>query len=248
VVPEPNGGVNVKITVTDSDGVKIIVSEIPPALNEDALRELEDMGLNVTIDDGEIVIEGAAVDIGTVELVVVLGNGETKTVTFTVDPILERDTKTNKTPSEWTGSIIPSGSGVYTFTVFVPIDLTADEISRVEDVDAVVGGGVKTGVSITTRKSDEPGRGAGESAFVRITGTTENPDDVAVTSVTYRIGIHKYTQEMNVKLADTAVTTSGGSEPAPSTSSGGGGCDAGAGSAALFALMVAAILGRKAKR
>jgi hypothetical protein len=169
-------------------------------------------------------------------------------VTFTVDPILEQDTKTNTTPSEWTGSIIPSGSGVYTFTVFVPIDLTADEISKVQDVDAMLVGGSKSGaVIITTRKSDEPGRGAGESAFVRITGTTSTPDDVAVTSVTYRIGIHKYTQDMNVKLADTAVTASGGSEPAPSTS-GGGGYDAGAGSAALFALTAAAIRGRKAKR
>jgi hypothetical protein len=235
VTPAPTGDVSVTIPVTGSDGNKVIVTEIPEVTNEGALAQLEAIGLEVSIVDGEIVIDGTAVDIGTVELVVVLANGETETITFTVDPIGEAGTKTNTTPSAWTGSLASAGSGAYTFTVYVPIDLVADEISKAKDVDATLVGGSKSGaVTITTQKSGEPGRGAGENAFVKITGATTDPDNVAVTAVTYRVGIHKYTQAMNVKLADTAVTSEPETPASPSGSGGSSGCDAGAGSALLL--------------
>jgi hypothetical protein len=83
--------------------------------------------------------------------------------------------------------------------------------------------------------------------LVKITGTTDDPDNVVVTEVTYRVGIHKYTQDMSVKLAETAVTRAP-EAPASQTGTGGGGssgCDAGAGAALILAAGFAAARKRK---
>jgi predicted outer membrane repeat protein len=230
--PSPSGTVEESIQVTGTDGKKLIVEEIPESENAPALQKLKEMGLSADVVGGEVVIKGEAVDIGTVTLTVTLENGETATVTFTVSPIEETTTKADTTASNWTGSLTESqsadGSAVYSFTVFVPIDLTGDEISKAADVNATISGVTSGGVvSITSQKTGY-GRGDGEGAFVKISGTTTDPAGVAITGVTYRIGIRKYSQAMNVKLADIpdlAAAEAGDG----SGSSSGGGCDAGLG-------------------
>ena len=213
-----------------SGGEKLVVEDIPETENASALQKLEEMGLTATVSSGgEVVISGEAVDIGTVTLTVLLENGETATVTFTVSPIEETATTADTTASNWTGSLEESqgadGAVSYAFTVYAPIALTGDEISKAKDVDATIVGGTRSGaVTITSQKAGA-GRGAGENAFVKISGTTSDPAGVTITGVTYRVGIRKYTQAMNVKLTDTAVTSTASSSGGSSGS--GGGCDAG---------------------
>ena len=227
--PEPSGKVDKTIPVV-SGGEKLVVEDIPETENASALQKLEEMGLTATVSSGgEVVISGEAVDIGTVTLTVLLENGETATVTFTVSPIEETATTADTTASNWTGSLEESqgadGAVSYAFTVYAPIALTGDEISKAKDVDATIVGGTRSGaVTITSQKAGA-GRGAGENAFVKISGTTSDPAGVTITGVTYRVGIRKYTQAMNVKLTDTAVTSTASSSGGSSGS--GGGCDAG---------------------
>jgi predicted outer membrane repeat protein len=249
VTPSPSGRVDTAIPVI-SGGEKLIVEDIPAADNASALEKLEKMGLAAGVENGEVIISGEAVDIGTVTLAVVLENGETATVTFSVSPIEETAANADTTASNWTGSLEESqdadGAASYAFIVYVPISLTSDEISSAADVDATIVGGTRSGaVTITTQKTGAGGgRGAGESAFVRIPGTTSDPAGVTITGVTYRVGIRKYSQAMSVKLSDTAVT----STVSPSQSggsSGGGGCDVGLSFPLL--LLVGFIAARAAK-
>jgi hypothetical protein len=82
--------------------------------------------------------------------------------------------------------------------------------------------------------------------LVKITGTTDDPDNVVVTEVTYRVGIHKYTQNMSVKLAETAVTRAPETAASQQENGGGsGGCDAGAGAALILAAGFAAARKRR---
>jgi hypothetical protein len=59
---------------------------------------------------------------------------------------------------------------------------------------------------------------------VKVNGTAPDPAQATVTGVKYRIGIHQYSQPLNVKLSETALSGAG----LAGGSSGGGSCDTGA--------------------
>jgi hypothetical protein len=246
--PAANGALNESIAVTTESGTKATVTNIADTPdNEEAQRKLAEMGLSASVVNGEVVISGVATDIGAVTLEVgVSGSAATTTVTFTVAPLPpEPTTAASAAPSQWTGAFTESGGagGLYSFTLYIPLDIAASDIPRVADAGAVLTGGTLSG-SPSVVPADEArssSRGAGEAARMKITGSTANLDEAAVASVSYRIGIHQYEQTFAspVKLAATSM------DDQRSSGGGSGGCGVGANGFAALSLLGAAILRKK---
>jgi hypothetical protein len=218
ILPETDGSVNVTIPVTDSNGQQVAVTSLADtSVNDEAQVKLAEMGLSAEIIGGEVVVAGEAVDIGAVTLEVVLESGETTTVTFAVNPLPPVPaTSVNVAPASWTGALSESvgadGAPAYAFRVDIPLDLKDEEITLISNLnvstsaDVTFSGNVdnySAAIVLTSGEGSGPvSRGAGEGVFIETGGTTADPDSVTVERVSYRIGIHQYEQETNVKLTD----------------------------------------------
>jgi hypothetical protein len=238
--PATGGWIESNIVVTDSGGNKLPVVGIPDSTdNSVAKQQLADIGLNVKVLNGEVVISGTATDIGAVVLTVLLNDGRTTTVTFEVKPIEHNDAPAlNNNQQSWTGTVVEwisqMGTRIHRFTLFIPLSLTNEEIFNVKDVDATISGGTlqQSPTIVTTRGAL---REAGESgAYIKITGTTSNPANVIIESISYRLGIDRYTKHVSVPLITADLeyssgsgTIPGGSETSNGAGGGGGGCNAG---------------------
>jgi hypothetical protein len=234
VVPDSNGTVHFDpITFSDSNGNAIKAADIPKS---SGLEKLGDMGLNAVInDDGEVEITGAAEYAGEVTFEVELADGSSASVTITIDPIDQPSDggRTNTAPSAVTGELFLDGS----FEVYVPLGLTAKELAlalKANSASAVMSPSAFTTAAVTSYSSRGAGdyRGAAELAALVITGTSSAPEDLTIETVSYTVGINRYTKTLNTPISETAVETEGTSQK----SSGGGGCEAGFG---VFALAIA---------
>lgn len=238
----PNGELDITIPVTDTDGNTLTVVEITETENNAAaLNALLDMGLFADVVNSALSISGTAVDIGTVTLEVAARNAqgvlETTTVTVLITPILRHtDTKVDDEPGTWTGELTvaedENGARTYTFVLYVPVEITQADAQRAQDVDATLNGGTLSNAAFTPARTDIA-RGA-DAQYIQVTGTTSDPDGVYVSEITYRLGVHKYIQAMQVKLSDTDITdkTGGGA------GGGSSGCAAGTGVMALLSLLL----------
>jgi hypothetical protein len=211
VTPGSDGSVNVTVPVKDENGNTVNIVEIQDnADNEAALSRLEEIGLTAEVSGGALVIDGTAVDIGTVTLDVVLSDGETTTVTFTVNPLPAVATASvSAIPSQWTGNLSTTASGS-AFTIYVPVNLTASEA-------ALITRGVSTSVNVTfsgpvtshseklvvsaASASSKKLAASAEGSYIEITGSTTDADAVTADKVTYRVGIHQYQQTLGVALS-----------------------------------------------
>jgi hypothetical protein len=234
VVPDSNGTVHFDpITFTDSNGNTIKAADIPKS---SGLEKLGDMGLNAVInDDGQVEITGVAEYAGEVTFEVELADGSSKPVTITIDPIDQPSDggRTNTTPGDVTGELFLDGA----FEVYVPLGLTAKELDlalKANSASAVMSPYVFTTAAVTSYSFRGAGdyRGAGELAALVITGTSSAPEDLTIETVSYTVGINRYTKTLNTPISKTAVESEGTSQK----SSGGGGCEAGFG---VFALAIA---------
>lgn len=252
VTPADDGTVDEQITVTDTSGNAITVTDIPetPA-NTAAETTLGNMGLSIRVENGKVVVSGTAVDIGdvtfTVNVVGANGKAGTTTVRIQLHPILhDTGPAVDTFPSGWNGSMSTttddSGNKLYTFTLFVPLDIAAHEATLLREVGATANNARVTGTEAVDAVERQVAKGAENAVkYVKITGETDTPDNARITSVTYRLGIHRYTQQTDVVLADTGAVPD--DEPLSSSSS--SGCDAGA--AGILALFACALIARGRK-
>jgi polygalacturonase len=250
VTPGSDGSVSVTIPATDADGNTVAIIQIPEAgENAAALAKLEAIGLAAELVDGELLVSGTAEDIGTVTLEVVLSNGETTEVTFTVDPLpAVPGTALDTTPQNWSGTLSESAGG-YSFTIYVPVSLTESETAAIDR-------GISSSASMTftgpvdshSEKLHASSSGRAlrtlatnpTGAYIESNGTTPDPDAVTADKATYRIGIRQYEQPLGVKLASAnldrqGVDDTGDETPVDDDSSG---CNAGFGSGALALLVI----------
>jgi hypothetical protein len=257
--PSQNGVIERTIGFTDSKGLSVPVVEWADTDRTDAaLQKLQDMGLEAEIVNGKIVIGGTATDIGTVVLDVVLDNGETTTVTFEVKPI-EHDSAPaiDTNPSRWSGTVAETANaeGLRAFTVHVPLDMTESEASQAADESAKAENGDVKSAKITVGDiAALAKKSAANDVFVRIAGTAADPKAVTIREIAYRIGIHRYTQQLNAKLSDVPLSPVPPTDdpdtpddtPDETSDGSGGGCESGSGTAmGLAGLLLAGFMIRK---
>jgi Synergist-CTERM protein sorting domain-containing protein len=229
--------------IPDDDGTvshQIVIDVQALGIELDAeYDKLVAMGLRADTNSSGVLITGRAVNTGTATLTIETVNGDT-TVRITVTALPpESGSKADPVPSTWTGTLIEGDDGVYRFTVYVPVNLTAAEIAQLDD--SSISRSVTANVTDSTGVRARFVKLAGEYV-IEIYGETDDPDEATVVSVAYQIGIHQYTQAINGKIADAPLERSGGRRPS------GGGCDAGFGALALGSLAPFAVLKKRTSR
>lgn len=234
-IPSADGSLRAVIVVRDTNGGIMDITEIAPGADNDAAMEaLKNMGLSAAVANNEVVISGTAADIGTVVLhLSVAGSAAPVPVVFTVLPIeCSAAPVICADPAAWEALLWDYG-----FQLFIPMNLPAEDAARVADVSVSVAGASIGSVGIELKeqggRSGIP-RAIGEGRVgIKIAGTTGDPNAVIITGVAYRIGIRRYTQDLDVKLTDASIA--GGLDASVS-----GGCAAG-GFAVVFLVIGAAL-------
>ncbi|MDR1021416.1 MAG: hypothetical protein LBL73_11705 [Synergistaceae bacterium] len=240
--PAADGTFEATATITAESGAP--ATSVAVDTTAAVIAQLSAIGLEVTVAGNEVTVSGTATDIGVFDIPVTVNGTESQIVRVTIEAIEHTDavfvdTAPGALP-DWQTELTTSGSSTL-FVTYVPTDLTAD-VSEVKDLRAA-----GTGISVTGVEIENPllrgGRGAGEKRF-KVSGTVTDYGTAEIGTISYRVGINRYTQSANVRLSSTSVTdnrteaTGGGSS--------GGGCDAGFG---LFGLLAAtgtaALLRRK---
>lgn len=235
-MPQDDGTLSAAVPLQGADGNEAKPTGIPTTENSSALKQLESMGLSAAIVNGELVISGTATDIGNVKLTVEIENAdgkkETVTVQVTVSPVSHNNApNVDTTPGNWTGKITNGD-----FVLYIPITVSG----TIHDLLVTASNGTVTSLTVTSSRevtsyATDAGRGA--STWIKVTGTTSDPSAVRIKSVSYRSGIHKYTQSLNVSLGQTNAVDATTNQSVDSTGDGGGGgCDAGLALAACGAL------------
>jgi hypothetical protein len=179
-------------------------------------------------------------------------------VTFEVKPIEQNSAPALETnPSRWSGTVSETANpdGTRTFTANAPLNITEAEAAqaadeRVEATNATVQSAKITAGNVAATADLTA---AASGAFMKIVGTTANPDAVTITEISYRIGIRRYTQKVDVKLSDVLLEPND-DEPDdsadPDDNGGGGGCDAGTGmlGLGLFALAASSLAAKQNRK
>ena len=195
-------------------------------------------GLDVEVKDGKVVFKaGTPIDAGDFTVAVTLSDGTKANVKLTVKeaPAVPSTTliAPAKAKTEWTTLYNRSTKA---FTLTVPITVPAGVAGLKLTAFAYIDGKEIKGTEVPAKA-----KGADVTKKFEFKGTCDDPAKVTISSVKYRIGTVPYTQDANVKLSDTNITTTDTAPAAKSSSS--GGCDAGFGVLALAA--AAAIVLRK---
>jgi hypothetical protein len=259
VVPDVNGSVNVEVSVKNSSGSEVAVTDI---IDQELIKKLG-TDLQAAIVDGKVVISGTAEYIGTVALDVKVAGGETTTLTFTVEPIELDDTEViETTPIDWTGTLVetlePDGTTKCSFAVYVPLYLRGNEVETAIKTDyaSALIRPIGEMPARVIRAGDKPQATAKASlgtpannyhrasfeplAYMEITGSSPGSGrEIVVESVSYTVGIYRYSKSVNMNISDTSVEYSQVSDDGDnvsddgdsviSDSGDGGGCDSGFG-------------------
>lgn len=239
--PQNDGTVSATVPLQDAAGNKATATAIPETTeNAAALEQLEKMGLTAEVVGGQLVVSGTATDIGIVELTVEVeasdGGKETVTVQVTVAPVQHASAPdVDAKPTSWTGTVTDEG-----FTLYIPFIATGP----VSDLSISASNATLAPVTIVTSREATDraatgGRGAGER-WIKVTGTAADLSEARIIGVSYRLGIHRYTQALNVKPSDTGVTDKT-TDQSVDTNGGGSGCNTGVGLSALILLALSAL-------
>jgi hypothetical protein len=232
--PNADGGISLTATITTSSGAPVTSVAFDTGATA-VINDLNAIGVdNVEIVGATVVITGAALtDIGEYSIPILVNGTEKQTVKVTIDPRENTTDAIDTTAQNWKGTYDDEDSS---FELYIPTDVTTDQARNAENVDAsYVGLSVSSIAFDTTTVS---ARGA-DGVNIKVTGNIADETTAAITAVTYRIGIDRYTQSMNVRLIDTDWTETNG------PGNGGGGCDAGFGAFSLLAVLGGAALLRR---
>lgn len=235
VTPASDGTINAPVTIPDKNDTQK-VSGLALDQGNDVVQALNDIGLTVAIDPANpnsLIVSGTATDIGTFEIPVTVTYSDGSTgevlVVFTISAIenttnnvIDRDNMKNTWDTTLTGT---HGNSIVTFVI--SINLSASDALNGKDVTLSA-----SGLNISDAHLEVAGglqstntRGAG-SVTLHATGTTSDFNAVKINSFSYRLGINRYTQALNITPAnDTAVSDN---RTDASSSSGSSGCNAGA--------------------
>jgi hypothetical protein len=243
--PAANGDVDARIRVTDSSGSPVDVTGIVDATaNAAALRALEAIGIDTVDydrDTGLLLISGKATDIAIVSLILEVryadGTIGTETIRF---EIRAREVSgapgLDQTPGNWNTLFTErskGGSRYYEFITDVPLRLSSSE----ESAKAFANNDASATAAPGTATLNDRATVLSGAAAIQLAGTTYSPQGALITSVSYRVGIFRYTQTLNppVVLSETNARYIKG-EGTGEESDTSGGCAAGAGVGAIIAL------------
>jgi hypothetical protein len=185
-----------------------------------------------------------------------LDDGQTTTITFEVKAIEHDNAPIVPQAQNWSGTVYESigqnNTKNYGFTLYIPLYLTNEEFLRVKDVNATISGGIlsdRPTIVFANGKVGDLREFSEGIAYVQINATTPDFSKVMIESVTYRLGINRYTKTLRVPL--TTVPLKNGIPPVPSDEDdvreggGGGGCNAGIFGLLVFVLLVCVTIKRK---
>jgi Synergist-CTERM protein sorting domain-containing protein len=241
--PNADGTFEAKTAVVTESGDPVTSVVIDSASPE--TTALAAIGLSVEYAGGEIVVSGTATDIGEFLIPITVNGTEEQTVRVVINAIPHDDAviADTATKAAWPTELATSGSDTL-FVTYLPTNLTAEQAAAAVDLRAAGVGLSSVTVTIEPPESLVLGRGAGEVYF-KASGRVTDYATAAIDTVSYRIGINRYTQAANVKLSETLVTDNRTEPTDPTPSSGSSGCDAGFGAFALLAAAAGAVLLRK---
>jgi hypothetical protein len=250
------------ITLLLYNGTPIVDPAIPAG--DPGKAALEGIGVAIAIENGALTLSGQAVKVGdftvTVEGIDSDGKHVTKDYVVRIEPydVLDASGVVTDNPRQNVTTTLTGSPSSPNVTITLQSDVPqADAISAMSYSGtkfAVSGTG--NGVQITGGRFLLSGianvRGAnGDGVPLEITGTTSGADlsGAKLDTVTYVAGIKRYTQNVNVRLAETKVidNTNPKSENGGADGNGGGGCDAGMAGMAIVAAAVLA-LSRRGRR
>jgi hypothetical protein len=264
-----DGSISLAPIPIELDGGGAIVNPVIPA-NDPGLTALSEIGVAVRIEGGALVVEGQATMVGDFTITVTGVDGEgnpiSKQYTIKIEPhdVPDASDIVTENPSETVTTILTGSPTAPDFSITLPTlvsYLDAENAMRYAGTRFSVSGtgNGQNGIRITGgRFLLGGGRGAdGSGASLEITGSIAgaDPGEAALETVSYVVGINRYTENVGIRLADTnlIVETSesgdggnGGESGNGGGTSSGGGCSTGV--AGLAGLAMAGLIGTTAQR
>ena len=236
-LPSASSGTAVPDDSGKLTGTVVELKDIPRVASVTDQASLNTVGVEATVENGRVVLNGEPKDVGTFTITVTLPDGTQKQVQITIAEAaksVETLVAPDKSKADWT--VEYSGSSeAPSFVMWLPV--TVDSREGFTEQPTVTFEGASGTASIV----EGSGRGA-STKWLKISGTVSDRAKAAVKSVQYRIGALAYIQAVDVKLTDTKFTDKSTDTRKPN---GGSGCDSGFGVPALLALC-AVLLRRRA--
>jgi hypothetical protein len=240
-VPSGDGKVHVSLPVHVPEGKTVTKVQIDE--DSSGLERLEEIGLTATVDAlNNVVIDGMATDIGTfvIPVTITLSDGSllTESVTVTVEAV-ENITETavdlSETKRTITSTLSTNSDNSVSVVLTCPLDIGANNPSAVKDLAVQASDMTIENAALSTSLASSVVniRGVG-SPILTAAGRTTAIDSAKITGVTYRFGVNRYTQKLDLSIVrDTNVVDNRttpekpGDETDNVTGNSGGGCSEG---------------------